>query len=140
MPDGILLLGAPPVGARGGCCISAKNDASEANAAIAPFVGTISAAGTDGDGVITLVLGLVVGACGFVGLRSQRGKAAKIARAIGLVVAAVIGCYDVATISNAAGDLPELDLELHASVGMGLWLTVAAAMGGLGGLFLTRAR
>ena len=107
---------------------------------IAPFVGTISAAGTDGDGVITLVLGLVVGACGFVGLRSQRGKAAKIAGAIGLVVAAVIGCYDVALISNAAGDVPELDLELHVSVGMGLWLTVAAAMGGLGGLFLTRAR
>jgi hypothetical protein len=38
------------------------------------------------------------------------------------------------------GDVPELDLELHASVGMGLWLTVATAMGGLGGLFLTRAR
>jgi hypothetical protein len=50
---------------------------------IAPFVGTISAAGTDGDGVITLVLGLLVGACGIVGLRSQRGKAAKIAGAIG---------------------------------------------------------
>jgi hypothetical protein len=107
---------------------------------IAPFVGTISAAGTDGDGVITLVLGLLVGACGIVGLRSQRGSTAKIAGAIGLVVAAVIGCYNVATISNAAGDVPELDLELHASVGMGLWLTVAAAMGGLGGLFLTRAR
>jgi hypothetical protein len=66
--------------------------------AIAPFVGTISAAWTDGDGVIALVLGLLVGACGIVGLRSQRGKAAKIAGAIGLVVAAVIGCYDVATI------------------------------------------
>jgi hypothetical protein len=85
-------------------------------------------------------LGLLVGACGIVGLRSQRGKVAKIAGAIGLVVAAVIGCHDVATISNAAGDVPELDLELHASFGMGLWLTVAAAMGGLGGLFLTRAR
>jgi hypothetical protein len=66
-------------------------------------VGTISAAGTDGDGVITLVLGLLVGACGIVGLRSQRGKAAKFAGAIGLVVAAVIGCHDVATICNAAG-------------------------------------
>ena len=90
---------------------------------------------------ITLVLGLVVGACGFVGLRNQHGKAAKIAGAIGLVVvAAVIGCYDVATISYAAGDVPELYLELHASVGTGLWLTVAAAMGGLGGLILTWAR
>jgi hypothetical protein len=48
-------------------------------------------------------LGLLVGACGIVGLRSQRGKVAKIAGAIGLVVAAVIGCHDVATISNAAG-------------------------------------
>ena len=59
--------------------------------------------------MITLFLGLLVGGCGIVGLRSQHGKAAKIAGAIGLVVAAaVIGCYDVATIPNAAGDVPEL--------------------------------
>jgi hypothetical protein len=77
---------------------------------MAPFVGTTSAAGADGDGVITLFLGLLVGACGIAGLRSQQGKAAKIAETIGLVVAAsVIGCYDVATISDAAGDVPELD-------------------------------
>lgn len=104
----------------------------------APFLGTISKNGIDGDGVFTLVAGVVVAVLGFP-LISQRalkpGRGIPIAIVSGL--AAAIGIYDLVDVNNAANDL---EGPVAASAGAGLYLTAAGAVAALvGGIMVRRS-
>ena len=109
----------------------------------APFVGQISVAGTEGDGVITLVLGVLAALCGGIGLmgeRTRRLPCGVVGGALLFVTTAVAG-YDIVNISSKIGDVQsESEDMVHASVGMGLWLTAAAAVIGLVGLVVALIR
>lgn len=86
-------------------------------------MGVFSKAGTDGDGVITLILGIV----GATVVLSNRGahKVRVVVGAIGLLILAV-GVFDIADVSSTSAEL--LGEEIGPSVGWGLWLV---ALGGL---------
>jgi hypothetical protein len=72
----------------------------------------LTKAGTDGDGVITLLLGAV----GAAAIWIAANKGALLAAACALLALSV-GVYDVIDVSSTA----------RASVGIGLWLTVLAS-------------
>ncbi len=101
-----------------------------------PF-GTLTANGVEGDGIITLVLGLLVLLAAspalFAGRRSIVG-------AVGVVVfaglAALIGISDLINVESSAADIEaEADSLANASAGIGLWLTaIAGVLGVFGGL------
>lgn len=94
-------------------------------------LGPFSAAGTDGDGVLTLLLAVAAGAMGVPGiLRSRKGLL--IGSMICAVLAFLIGAYDMANISTST-DAP---LDLNPNVGAGLYLTVIGAIGGIVGSVL----
>jgi hypothetical protein len=85
--------------------------------------GLISVAGTDGDGIIVLVAGLVVGAMAL--LRYLRG-AGIWTLVVGLVAAgigAVTSIYDMVNIQSAIGDSHGL-----VSIGWGLWFDCIASV------------
>ncbi len=83
--------------------------------------------GLDGDGGITLVLGVLAAALAFF------SKGRKTGLAIGAVVAAtitvLIAIVDIADVSSVSGDL---GLDGGVSVGIGLWLVLVASLGALG--------
>lgn len=80
--------------------------------------GTISVSGTEGDGVITLVCGVIAAALLVLG--RGRKTAAILAMLVGGLVAAV-GLYDLVNVSAAAADVNGL---ARASAGVGLWVTL----------------
>ena len=84
--------------------------------------GFFSVAGTSGDGVITLIVGLVVGASSF----SPPSNKKRIAYlGLGLIII-LIGCVDA---SNVAG-IAAAPFGIQVKIGSGLWLTI------LGGLLI----
>lgn len=93
-------------------------------------VGPFSVSGTDGDGVLTLILALVAGVIGVFALRKS-----SVGLAIGSLVAAglsfAIAAYDIANI-NSVGD----NDFFEASVGGGLYLTALGALAGIVGAAL----
>ncbi|MEL7210018.1 MAG: hypothetical protein AAGK32_17600 [Actinomycetota bacterium] len=102
-------------------------------ATVSTGFGSFSKAGTEGDGVLTLVLGLVIGGLALPMLTSRTVKRGL---AIGIVIAAgialAIAIYDIVDVNNTLGDLGEF---ADGSPGVGLYLTaagaVAAAAGGV---------
>lgn len=88
--------------------------------------GGFSASGTEGDGIITLVFGIIVGA--LIYFRSWDSKNKAISSVIGLLVLA-IGVYDASNIASVA-DAP---FGIGVEVGTGLYITV------LGGLIVLLA-
>jgi len=86
-----------------------------------------STAGTEGDGIITLVLAIVAVASTLVVMstiptpRYGTHWVALVASALALVVAV----YDVLDVSSTSGQLA--GETVHASPGWGLWLTLVAA-------------
>lgn len=90
-----------------------------------------SLAGTEGDGAVTLVFAVVIGAMGLViGLRQGRLWASIVACALG----AITTLTAVADIGNVSHDADQLDaaLGLHVSVGVGLWLTLLTGIAAAG--------
>jgi hypothetical protein len=85
----------------------------------------VSAGGLDGDGVITLILGLIAGAVAFVGMRAPATWQA-IVLAIAAAVIVLIAIYDMTQVGDAADGVSGIDV----SIGWGLWATL------LGGLVL----
>lgn len=81
-------------------------------------VGPFDVAGTDGDGVLTLLLGLIVAA-----LAWTRKAPRLVIALIGLAV--LIGLYDLVDVGRVAGSDEEF---FDVSVGIGLLLTVAASI------------
>ncbi len=95
----------------------------------APFVGSLTKNGTEGDGIITLILGLAL-----VGLGAPAifgGKRLKVGLAVGAVIVAglvmVVAGVDIADVQDIVNDVEAEEALATASVGMGLWLT---AIGG----------
>lgn len=87
---------------------------------------TATKAGTEGDGVITLVLALIVGGLAFVKWKAGWGRGVVITfLLLGLLISliAVIDTIDVATTSSDSEFI-----EVDASVGIGLWLTLLASI------------
>jgi hypothetical protein len=96
--------------------------------AAAPFIGTVNFAGTEGDGKITLVLGIVGLVLGLICLSNPQKTLLWIAGVMGLVGVAVAG-YDAGNISNKLGDATASSNGLlTATVGIGLWLSIAGGV------------
>lgn len=99
----------------------------------APLVGQVSVAGTEGDGVLTLLVG---GAAGAVTL--ARRKAGDILAALAFLVVLLIGVYDMTTITDS---IDAINREgAHATVGMGLWVVVVATTVGFVASLVTASR
>jgi hypothetical protein len=88
---------------------------------------SVSKAGTSGDGVITLVIGLGVLAIGWVALGRRPHRAAVILGLVAGGIAGAVAIYDIADVSNAISQTRSS--LVHASVGIGLWITALAAVG-----------
>jgi hypothetical protein len=88
---------------------------------VATGFGSVSVAGTDGDGVITLVAGIAAAILSAVRKR--------LAALIIFGVTALVAGYDVINVRQTAADV-STDFA-RASVGWGLWLTLAGALAGL---------
>jgi hypothetical protein len=90
----------------------------------APLVGRISALGIEGDGMLTAGLGVVAL---ILGIPLMRGAGIKRGRAIGLlVVGALASLVAILAVINIQAGAAEIVLGI-GQVGVGLWLTVAAA-------------
>ena len=104
----------------------------------AVFIGTISFAGTEGDGMLTLVGGLVAGAAAIPAVLLGRRLIWGLAILIMLAGAAIgfVAVYDMGNLQSAIGDMPR-DVPAKASIGIGLWITLLGALslisGGLWG-------
>jgi Protein of unknown function (DUF2510) len=97
--------------------------------------GELSVSGTDGDGVITLVLGIALvglGLCGFTRAR-QILSGVSLLPALGVGAIALIDIVDVSNVADELGS----DFA-QVSIGSGLWVCLAAAVlalvGGIIGL------
>lgn len=84
---------------------------------------SVTRAGIDGDGVLTLVLAAIGGVL-FAALRAQRQAA--IAPLVTGTIALAIGAYDLADVTSKAHDLARTSF-VSASAGAGLYLTVVGA-------------
>ena len=90
-------------------------------ASVTTAFGSISVAGTEGDGVLTLAAGIIAAVLG--ALRKRFGLL------IVLVLTVAIAGYDVINVSR---QVDEVSTEFaRASVGWGLWLVLAASVAGL---------
>ena len=98
--------------------------------ATAAFVGSESRNGLDGDGQITIVLGLAAVVLAAVALRRQPAPLAALVIVAGLgALIAVIGVIDYVDAKNRIGDLTAEERPLVAiSIGVGLYLTIAAGI------------
>lgn len=102
-------------------------------AAILPWAtaGSLSLAGTEGDGAITLFFAVVIGAMGLViGLRQGRLWASIVACVLGALTT-VTALVDIGNVANRTNDFND-SLGLHASVGSGLWLTLVTGIAATG--------
>lgn len=98
--------------------------------ATAVFAGSLSRNGLDGDGQITIVLGVVAVVLAVVALRGQPAPLAALVIVAGLgALIAVIGVIDYVDARNRIGDLTVEERQLVAiSIGAGLYLTIAAGV------------
>ena len=99
--------------------------------------GSISINGTDGDGVLTLILAVVVGAIAVALLAGKRPRLwAYVVLLIAGLLTAFIAVYDLVDISRTVGN----DYA-HVSTGAGIWLVAIASLVLVGGgIQLTRGR
>lgn len=94
-------------------------------------VGALSVAGTDGDGVLTLILGIAAGALGVSGIRKGK-KGLLIGSLVCAALIAIIAGIDIADI-NSLADGP---FGLTAKPGGGIILTLVAGIAGAVGSVL----
>lgn len=92
-------------------------------ATISAGILSVSKAGTDGDGKITLVLGLLILAAGAM-LWGQQPRGRTLAVTLG-VIALGLGVLEY---QNVAGVIAKLDTGISGSVGTGLWLVLVGAV------------
>lgn len=107
----------------------------------AVFFGQLDVAGTEGDGVITLLLGLVLGALGVLAPLAGNPRWLGVVALVTSVVIFAVGAYDLADVTRAASELRTELFGIDARPGPGLYLTVVAGVVGLAGgvgVLLTR--
>lgn len=86
--------------------------------------GSISFAGTDGDGVLTLITALIVGALSAALLLGKRPRLwAYVVATLAALLCVAVSMYDLANVSAVAGN----DYA-HVSAGAGLWITALAGV------------
>ena len=96
----------------------------------APLVGRVSAPGVEGDGVFTLVFGVILVVVSWPLLK---GREISRQRASGIfVLAGLAGALAVFTLVNVLDGARQADM-IFGQVGIGLWLTLAAAAAVFGG-------
>ncbi len=108
----------------------------------APFVGTVNVTATDGDGIITLIAGLVVGLMGILALIRGVGPLGLVFLFMTLGLAMLVAVVDLGNITDVVAEFDSEDFGA-TSVGIGLWLvTVATVIGfiGFGGLLMNRSK
>lgn len=91
----------------------------------APFVGRISAPGIEGDGIITAGTGVAALFTAYPLFQRQplsRGRAVAV-----LSLGGLAGLTAAYTVSNVYGGISQLDNMAIGQVGIGLWVTLAAA-------------
>lgn len=88
---------------------------------------SITKNGTEGDGVLTLLLGIGIAVLGWMG-GASRGRALSIGALVGAALVALIAIYDTADIARVAGESGFVSV----SVGIGLWITVLAGLVAVG--------
>jgi hypothetical protein len=92
--------------------------------------GSLSLAGTEGDGAITLFFAIVIGAAGgVIGLRQGRLWASILACALGALTT-ITAIVDISNVSNQATEFD--DSLAQVSVGSGLWLTLLSGVAATG--------
>lgn len=92
--------------------------------------GDLSVAGTEGDGVITLIAAVVLAIGGFMRIKSPGSTFAKVLIVLSALVAGVTAAYDMSSISDIGGNE-----FATASVGIGLYVVLAGAVVGMLGAF-----
>jgi hypothetical protein len=94
-----------------------------------PFNGQLSIAGTEGDGMFTLILAFVVILLGVVGLNGRAGIGAPVGALVGSALALITGLVDVTNISRIGGLTVNLfgTDQAGPSTGVGLILVVIGA-------------
>jgi hypothetical protein len=106
---------------------------------VAPFVGSVSVTGVQGDGLFTLILGVLGVVLGVVRL-VRPGIPAPVQRAslpLGLIIA-IIGIVDLARFASTAGRLAGVPFAT-VSIGPGIpVLLVGAAVAMVGGIVVSR--
>ncbi|WP_234028091.1 hypothetical protein [Pseudonocardia dioxanivorans] len=107
----------------------------------APIFGSISVAGTEGDGKITLVLGILVLIIGV--LRLIRPSIPALVQRLPIVlgiIAAALGIYVIIRLGSQIGQIEELP-GASVSVGFGLIMTiVGAVVSVVGGIVVSSQR
>jgi len=98
------------------------------------FDETLSKAGTDGDGVITLVLAGAAAVLGAIGLGAGRKRWQPITAVVLAALVVGVAVLDMADIKSKFGDDAGV-FDIEVNIGIGLWLTlaggIAAVVGGL---------
>lgn len=90
----------------------------------APFVGTVTKSGLEGgDGIATLILGLLMALLGIARLTGNRGAGSKVAMVILCVMAFALAIFEAVNIGDRIANLDSAYRSL-ATVGIGLWLMI----------------
>ena len=97
-------------------------------------VGPFSKNGTDGDGVLTLILAIVVAVVAWPTIRTSIGRARSVTTTLAAALALLICLYDIADVSSAGNGL------VDTQVGIGLWMAAAGAGAVLVGVIIGKRR
>ena len=97
----------------------------------ATIFGNVSRSGVDGggDGVVTAVLGVVVAVVAFTTRRNEGDRGSGIALVICALIIVGISVYDLFGVNDRINDIDRRYVD--ASVGIGLYLTIVAGIGGV---------
>jgi hypothetical protein len=100
----------------------------------ASFIDPVNKAGIDGDGRITLALGVLVGLLGLVAVLRPRDRWPCGLALVGAAVIVIIALVNMADLRSVTGPLtPEARAMVDTSIGVGLWLTLVAGLAGVAG-------
>jgi hypothetical protein len=106
-----------------GAVIAAAATMTWATASLSVF--SVSTTGTEADGRITVVLGIVVAVAGLLAAVTTRPRPWAIVAVVAGATTAGVAALDAIDVRRAVvGATPEMSI----SVGVGLWLTIAAAV------------
>jgi hypothetical protein len=104
------------------------------------FLGeSISKAGTDGDGVITVVFGIAAAVFGFLALGAARRRWHAITALVLAALVVIIAVIDIADIKSRFGDGTS-GIDVEVTIGIGLWLTLAGGLAAAVGAVLVLTR
>jgi hypothetical protein len=93
----------------------------------APLVGTVSKAGTEGDGVLTLIGALIFGGFALPGLAGKRSRGLLIAALVVALLVAAVAVVDMIDVTERFADVEDQVASVDASIGIGLWLVLLGA-------------